>query len=184
MQEGLLTDTDFVAAIRAGDEDAFEQLYTQHYPRLYSYASQQAKSKDLAAEIVQDVFLNIWRQRATFTLSTTLTSYLYVAVRNRSINARKAARRDEDISVSNADSDDYAPAPLPNPEQQVEDSDMIDRVWREVACLPENRREALTLRWRHGLKPEEIAGVMGISTASAKMLLSRALQTLKERFAE
>lgn len=168
-----------VSGIRAGNEEAFEELYAQYYPRLYSYTVLQTRSKDLAGEIVHDVFLNIWRRHTTFTLSTTLASYLYVSVRNRALNARKISARDADISMSNPE--DYAASVPINPSDEIENKDLIERVWLEVATLPDNRREALTLSWRHGLKPEEIASVMGISTASVKMHISRGMQALRKR---
>jgi RNA polymerase sigma-70 factor (ECF subfamily) len=175
-------DHTIIEQLRAGDAEAFEQLYVAYYPRLYPYAIDHARDAEIAAEVVHDVFLALWRRRAVFTLETTLKSYLYVAVRNRAVNTRKRALREPRLR----DETEYTMHVMPASSDVAADvahADLMTRIWDEVQRLAPARREALTLRWRHGLSPEEIGRVLGVTEAAAKMQVSRALQTLRERLA-
>src|SRR2546426_1586927 len=72
----------WVARIRAGDLDAFEALYRGYWERLYAFAFRYLRSKEDAEEIVQEVFLRIWRGRAHWVPAGAVRNYLYLAVRN------------------------------------------------------------------------------------------------------
>src|SRR5213594_4269648 len=72
----------WAARIRAGDLGAFEALYRGYWERLYAFAFRYLRSKEDAEEIVQEVFLRIWRGRAHWVPAGAVRNYLYLAVRN------------------------------------------------------------------------------------------------------
>jgi RNA polymerase sigma factor (sigma-70 family) len=78
---------DLVARVRAGDEAALEAIFRAYATPLCGFAVRYLRSADLAADLVQDLFLWIWRNRSDWTIQTGLKAYLYRAVRNRALDA-------------------------------------------------------------------------------------------------
>ena len=79
-------ESDLVARIRVGDEGAFESLYLAHHNELWRFAYSYVRSRDVAEELVQDVFLAVWGTRATWEVSTRVRAWLYASVRHLALN--------------------------------------------------------------------------------------------------
>ena len=77
------------AAIRAGNEQAFESLFREHYAVLCAFSRKFVTDPDAAEEIVQDLFLGLWEKRADLMPTLSLRSYLFAAVRNSCLNHLK-----------------------------------------------------------------------------------------------
>src|SRR5687768_1995992 len=88
---------ELVSRIRSGDVAAFEQLYRQHAPGLLAFAHTQLRSREVAEEIVQELFLAVWKHRHTWMLTRSLKAYLFGALRNRITSYRRttAARHEQ-----------------------------------------------------------------------------------------
>ena len=76
------TDAEWVAAVRAGEPAAFEALFHAYHAPLCTFAHRYLGARDLAEEIVQEVFLFVWERRETWDVRTSVRSYLFTAVRN------------------------------------------------------------------------------------------------------
>src|ERR1700753_883026 len=78
--------------IAAGDEAAFRQVYDSFYRRLFQFALAIVKTRESAEEIVEDVFVRVWQQKATLPSIRNLRVYLYTAAKNTALNylSRKA----------------------------------------------------------------------------------------------
>ncbi|HSC36357.1 MAG TPA: sigma factor, partial [Chitinophagaceae bacterium] len=74
-------------AIRAGNEPSLAKLYSLFSRRLHHFARVITRSPEMAEEIVEDVFVKLWSNRHRIEDISNLTVYLYVAVKNRSLNA-------------------------------------------------------------------------------------------------
>ena len=172
-----------VARIRAGDADALEALYLRYHAALHRFAAQQTHDLDTADEVLHDVFLGLWRRRATLTIETTVSIYLFAAVRRRAAGVRVRRLRDREL-YERASRAGALIGQIPRIDDQVDRADLIARVWHAVDDLPGNRRDALTLRWREQMTFEEIAVVMDTTVASVKMHVSRALRTLRDRLGD
>jgi RNA polymerase sigma-70 factor (ECF subfamily) len=180
------TDTSVVARVRAGDVAAFESLFKTYHAKLLPFAASYVDSAAIGDEIVADVFAWVWEHRETWSPGVSIAAYLYGAVRNRALNEAKRSAADRRRVVELA-----ADGELPgvgargkNPAQQIEEDDMIAAVWRAVEALPERRRLILTLRWRYELAWDEIAAVVGTTSAAVQMDHSRALQALRSVLGE
>ena len=77
---------DWVARIRSGDGPAFEALFYAYHAPLCAFAYRLVGVRDLAEEIVQEVFLYIWERRETWDVRTSVKSYLFTAVRNAAMS--------------------------------------------------------------------------------------------------
>lgn len=175
-----------IARVRAGDVVAYETLFRAWHARLIGYAAALLKDSALAEDVVQTVFLRIWQNRASFTIRTSLRAYLYTAVRNGALN-RIARRRTERDGWQEAVQEELArrgDALAPTPLDALESADIVAVVRRAIDRLPARRREALILRWNHGLSHAEIARTLGISVKGVENHITRALKSLREQFGD
>lgn len=182
---GLLTDDEagWIARIRGGDEAACEALYRRYHEPLWRFAYRYVRCADAAEEIVHDVFLALWRDRAACDVAGPIRAWLYGAVRHHALNhlrhERVVTRFSEQVGTHAADAEVTAMgAPPPDVHDALEAGDLADAVHRALAALPERRRLAMTLRWKHDLSSAEIARVLGTTDASVRVLLTRARSEL------
>jgi RNA polymerase sigma-70 factor (ECF subfamily) len=171
-----------VARIRAGEEDAFAEVFTTYHEPLCFYAESYVRSSDTAKEIVSDVFLWIWEYRGEWRVTGSLASYLYGAVRHRAMDHLKHVRRASRVHAAAAlleRSPGMGERPA-SPEEELQAHELTLLVEQTIQGLPERSREAFLLQRQHGLGYSEIAGVMGISPSTVEKHMIRALRALRE----
>lgn len=178
---------DVVAAIRAGDTAAFDALYLAHHDALWRFANAQVHSAAAAEDVVQEVFLALWRDRATWEVTSSAPAWLFGAVRRQALKHlrhervvtrladRVAARDGATIDAAGIVARDTAPD---DAHAELEARELDEAVARALAALPERRRLAMTLRWTHGLPAPEIARVLDTTPEAVRVLLTRARQEL------
>ena len=76
----------FSQELQRGNKQLFNQLFTDYYVNLCRFAYTYVKNNDISEEIVQEVFIALWEQRAAFSINTSVRSFLYTSVKNRSLN--------------------------------------------------------------------------------------------------
>jgi RNA polymerase sigma-70 factor (ECF subfamily) len=162
--------------IGAGDELAFESAFRMHYARLCDFANTIVRAPDIAEEVVQDVFANLWHNRSRLRINTSLRAYLYAAVRNRALNHQRRAAPERAL-----DAQPEAPAADPGAHAALESAELRARVREAIRSLPPRNREVLELRWLHGLTHKEIAESLGISLKGVENHLARGLAALRDR---
>lgn len=164
----------------SGTTEAFDALVRANYGRLCGFALRLLGSREAAEDVVHDVLLHIWRDRARFTFNDPLP-YLYRSVRNRIISDRRqqAARgrllaelgegadftREDDVSAA------------------LESDDLARAAARAVEALPERCRLIFTMRREQGLSYAEIARVLDISVKTVENQMTRAGKLLRARLA-
>lgn len=174
------TEIEWVAAIRAGDGAAFETLFHAYHASLCALAYRYLGARDLAEEIVQEVFLVIWERRRTWEVRSSVKSYLCTAVRNAALSylrhERVARRKEADIREW------QAPSP-PRPDLQALEQETVAAVQDAVGRLPERCRLVFTLHREQGLTYAEVAQVLGISPRTVEVQIGRALKSLRKGLA-
>jgi RNA polymerase sigma-70 factor (ECF subfamily) len=160
-----------VEALRAGDVGAFEALYTAHATSVYEFV-QGYVSADVADDVVQDVFLTLWRRRASVAIHRSIRAYLFGAARLRALQYRRNAKTHETIHTR------IEPGSLAVAPDAVEVAEVRAAVTHALMTLPGRTRELLALRWVYGLSYAEAATVLGVSPDAAKKLGRRAERTL------
>ena len=166
----------WTARIRDGDVAAFEAAFRAWYGELCSFVRPQVGSTDSAEEIVQDVFLRLWRARLTLDPSQSLRAYLYRAARNTALNQLKR-RQLENRWLNSA-----AAAGEPTvgaADEDVQLHELSDAVQHTLTLLPERCRLVFTMSRHQGLSYSEIAEALGISIKTVETQMSRALKALR-----
>jgi RNA polymerase sigma-70 factor (ECF subfamily) len=172
----LHTDTASLFSIARGDEKAFARLFHSQKQFVYNVAWTYTENKALSEEILQDVFLIIWKNREQLTEIKDLSAYLYIIARNRSLRVLKqlAAGRTQDLG-----SVPYLTAPDIDPSYQLSEHRMQELLQKALAILSPQQRKVFELSRIQGLPREQIAREMGISKATVSVHLTIALRLVR-----
>lgn len=166
-----------VDRVRSGDQVAFEQLFNLYYSRLCVFSNSYVKSLDIARDVVQEVFIKIWDNRENFYITQSLKAYLYMAVRNQSLNFlqqnKQKQRLEERLKKQQEMSDSVK-------REELNTEELTQKIWKLVEELPERRRTIFILYRKHGLSYSEIAEVMDIKRKTVENQMGKSLKFLRE----
>ena len=165
------TDLQLIAAINHGDEQAFEALYFRYRDWVTALAHRFTGDENLALDVLQETFLYLLKKFPGFVLTAQLKTFLYPAVKNLSIAARRKAQRHQSTETELAALEN-APAAEGVP---VGGGDLGP----VLASLATEQSEVLFLRFVDGLSLNEIAEAMDIPLGTVKSRLHNALATLR-----
>lgn len=174
-----------VAGIRGGDEEAFARAFRTHAVPLVRYARRFVHAEAAAQDIVMDVFLRLWRDRAAIPSDLRLGPYLNVAVRNAALNAAAHLRVELSWRQRGA-AEGWSPAtsaPVLAPDEELERSEAKEELRRAYATLPDTIRRVMELRWFEGRSYQDIARELRLSVKSVDNYLARGMRLLREAFA-
>lgn len=167
---------------RVTDDDPLRErfgiLFRQSYPELCSFVVQFVRSRAVAEELVQDLFLRLWERRAEWEIELPSRSYLYQAVRNRALDHLKHERIvQQTASRSAAEAERTEPVP---------DTDLASQglelaIRRAIEQLPDRTRQVFVLSRGHGLTYGQIASALGISVKTVEAQMGRAFRILRDR---
>ena len=166
-----------MAAIRGGSQSALGQLMDLCWPELVRYAARQVGDVDLARDIVQEAFIQIWERRRAWEPRGSARAYLYRIVRNLVIDEK----RRQGVRRRWAASQELAPSPRPATPDEVLDEKILTEVFETaVASLPNRRREVFELVFMRGLSHADAAAVMKLSVQTVANQMSSALRTVRK----
>jgi RNA polymerase sigma-70 factor, ECF subfamily len=155
---------------RAGDETAFEALVAENESMVFSIALHALRSRELAEEIAQEVFLRLYRNLPEIESPAHLVGWLRRTTTNRCIDELRK-RPAAVVPI-----DDLHGA---STEAEQPDTLLHARLRNLVAFLPEKQRLAVILRYQEGLEPHEISTMVDLPVNTVKSHLRRALATLR-----
>lgn len=164
--------------IKAGEEEAFKEMFHLYYSKLCIFANGYVKSLDSSRDVVQEVFINIWQKHDEMEVRKSLKGYLYRAVRNQSLNYLK---KNEQVNRLKAEIYEEQDTKERKTEQPSEPGKLTTRIWSIAEELPEKRKTVFILHRKHGLSYKEIAGVMGITLKTVENQMGRALKYIREQ---
>lgn len=171
--------------LQRGDEWAFQLLVRRYRKKLFSIAFGITLDSAESEDIVQDVFLQVYRRIHTFRGDASLATWLHRITVNRCLNwKRRWARRLRWMHVPFGNREDDAvqePAsPQPTPEERLADAQTGKAIDRALKQLPDQARAVFVLREIEGLSYEEIAAVTGVKLGTMRSRLFNARKRLKE----
>lgn len=162
--------------IKKGDKKAFESVFKAYYQDLVNYSHQFIQLQAISEEIVQDVFVSYWERRDTVEIKSSLKSYLYRAVKNRTINyIRLQLPKDQKTS-------DIDEVPIMVAEESGgEDLSLLHKlISSEINKLPAKCRTIFLLSRTEGLSHKEIAEELDLSVKTIENQIGIALKRLRE----
>lgn len=174
------TDEALMLGYRDGDAAAFDVLYSRHKGGIYRYLLRQCRNAALADELFQDVWMNLVRARAGYTVQAKFSTYLYRIAHNRLMDHFRRA----DPGVSLDDESVFVEEPAAprgiEPEVGAESRQQAAQLLALLDALPDEQREAFVLQQEGGLSIGEIAAATGVSRETAKSRLRYALAKLRQ----
>lgn len=150
------------------DEETFEAIYREYWLRLYDFALAKVHDPDVAEEIVQDLFVNLWEKRGSLRV-TNLSGYLFVAVRNRVIDHYKQRLFSDLETVDDFTAPDY-PLFLDELENELKQA---------VGRLPDKTREIFMLNRLEGKSVSEISRKLNLPRRTVEYHITQGLRQLK-----
>jgi len=166
-----------LAAARAGDSRAFEQLYRTHVDRVFSLCVRMAGDRTMAEELTQDCFVRAWERLSSFRGESAFGTWLYRLAVNVVLNARKTAGRARKRFV-NEEGDDERSEPRVERQTYTNPGTILD-LEQAIAGLPPGARRVFVLHDVQGYRHEEIAEMLGITSGGSKAQLHRARLLLR-----
>lgn len=160
---------------------SLDEIARLHGTRLRAVAERVVGCSETAAEVVQDVFLRLWRDRETLEIRDHLAGYLARAVRNRALDLRKRRRLESRwLERETAEAERAEMERILAGSFGAGEDDRGQLVARALDRLPAKRREVMLYRWRDGLAYGEIAGRLGVSVKTVENQVNRGLKALRE----
>lgn len=174
---GLILDSELLIhkAFEKNYDAGIELLFRWYYAALCNHAIRFVSSKEVAEDIVSEVFSALYLQKPLYEQKTSFRAWLFTCVRNRAFNyVRLELRRNSPI-----DSAERVEAPDQLPDEITEYEELYQDMQNAVNTLPTRRRSIYIMSRMEGKKHEEIALELGISINTVKEHMSQALRQIR-----
>ena len=158
------------SAIKSGDQRAFERVFRMFYVPLCDYAAMILGEQAEAEDVVQDLFMHIWRSRVEIEVQDSVKSYLFTSVRFRALNVlkHKMVERKHGALLT----------------EFIEGLQQIEQIKKVLQELPIQCRVVFTMSCLEGKKYKDIANELGISVNTVKSHVMKAYKDIRARVGE
>lgn len=174
-----VADATLMERMRSGDEGALSAVYDRYSAMLFGTLLRILKDAQAAEEVLQDVFLQLWRSAGRFDAGRgSLPAWLLVIARNRAISRLRGRGSREDLEEKDGD---YAGTFVSahNIEDEASRSELRESLTAALATLPAEQRQAVELAYFEGMTQTEIAARTGSPLGTVKTRVRTAMQSLK-----
>ena len=178
-------DIQLLRAIRQGDEAAFQTLYRRHRSGLYSFALLHSGAPDVAADVVQDVFMGLLNDSYGFDpLKGMLANFLYGVARNLVLgHARQNSRWVQPAGDDDGDDGPEPVDPAAGPLARMLDEEAVEHLRRALAVLAPHYRDVVILFELHDKTYQEIAQICQLEIGTVRSRLARGRAALAQALA-
>ena len=178
---GSYTDEQLIASLRNGDAGAFTEIYERYWDQLLAYTMRAIRRQPDAEDIVQELFVSIWRRRHELEIERALSTYLYNSVRYLAIRHIEKNSTYSDYLQRLALRIAVEEGLVPGVEAEIFGRELGEQIDRLVLQLPEKMQEVFILSRRHHLSYKEIADRLSISEETVRKQVYKSLQILRAR---
>ncbi|PSL47963.1 RNA polymerase sigma-70 factor (ECF subfamily) [Chitinophaga niastensis] len=173
----MVTDMELIAGIQADCEESYEALYNKYASQLYVFTAHKLHSREIAEELVQDVFIKLWEKRAQLDIQTSVTGYLFKMMRNEILQYFRSFK-DNEVFIEEMAGFDL------NTKSRTDDSihfkEMEISLKAIINALPQKCREIFIMSRDQELTVKQIAGKLDLSDQTVKNHITKALATLRK----
>ena len=156
----------------------FEKIYKHYYDYLCHYAWKFVNEKELAEEVVSEVFYKLWKNKKKIKVKTSFRSYLFTAVRNQSFDHLRKTRKvnyiDDTEAISSRNIDRHSPL------EEAIFNEIYHNLEEGIENLPQQCRIIFRMSRDEGLRYKEIAKQLNISIKTVETQMGRALKKLRK----
>jgi RNA polymerase sigma-70 factor (ECF subfamily) len=180
-------DAQLMIRVKEGDGASFSLLLDKHRASVIHFLFRMVQNQAVAEELAQEVFLRVYRSRATYEPTAKFTTWLFRIATHLALNALRDGKNER---LQERIDGDTADAPVrqisdnkPSPEAVMVREARLEEVRRAVATLPEKQRAAVLMHKYQEMEYSQIASALKCSESAVKSLLFRAYETLRARLA-
>jgi RNA polymerase sigma-70 factor (ECF subfamily) len=184
------SDEELLSRFRNGQTEAFGALVRRYERELYGYLRRYLGDSDLADDVFQNTFLQLFTKIGQYESGRPVRPWLYTIATHQAIDALRRANRHQVLSLDHAREEspggdlrglmDLLENRGPGPVDLAQGEELRDRVRASVDRLPDSLRQVVILAYYQGLKYREIAEIVGIPVGTVKSRLHAALVKLHE----
>jgi len=182
MIKPVLSDSELWQAIKLDDKKAFDVLFERYWSAMYTSAYNFLRDSELSAEIVHDIFLNIWQKRKDFQIIS-LKNYLTSSTRYHVYKCLKERKASAIVYVENYD-DEISLKQENEGEEKLNSISMESAIQEYLLQLPKRCREIFLLSRMQNMTNDEIAAHFNISKRTVENQITIALKFLREHLKE
>ena len=162
----------------------YKALFRRYYPSLIFYATRLVGEEE-AEDVVQDVFVELWKRKDSIEIGEQIQAFLYRAVYTRALNVLKH-RNVEDGYCAAMEEINRRRAEFYQPDnneviRKIEDRELRKEIHDAINELPDKCKEDFKLSYLHNMKNKEIADVLGVSLRTVEAHMYKALKFLRNR---
>jgi RNA polymerase sigma-70 factor, ECF subfamily len=174
-------------AVQRNERDAFEALFRKYGRQLVGFARQFVGSQARAEELVQDVFLQVFRTRSRYVPTARFATWLYRITTNVCLSeVRRGEYHGRMVPLDPPEDEESPSLQIPDPQGRSSEDLALSReaaghISTVLAGLPAQQRAALLLARVEGFSYEEVAQSLGCSVSAVKSLIHRATVTVRQR---
>ena len=174
---------DVLTQVRAGDPDAWGELYRQYAPAIFRFCRRVLPTREDAEDATTEVFMKVRQKLGMYDSSRPFTAWLYKVASNHCWDLLRRRRIRQDLETGDLET---LPLEHPDPDQleKLQTDHNSKQVRAGLAKLPDRARMALVLRYYSEMSYDEIADTLGVRRAFVGVLLLRARHQLRDVLAE
>lgn len=174
----MLNNQRFISLIVKGDQNKFRILMESTSDELFGFAQGFVRNREVAEEIVSDVYVKIWKNRKELVKIKNIKSYLFISVKNGCLSHFRKAKNDKIIYFDEIK--DYHFSLVESSENEILNEEIIEQIHAAIEELPPKCKLAFTLAKINGLKHKEIAEILNVSPKTVNNHLVSALKKITE----
>jgi RNA polymerase sigma-70 factor (family 1) len=176
--EKLHSEKNMLQLAAEGNEAAFVQLFYLYRHKLYSYVLKITANPELAQDMVQDVFLKLWKSRSRLDKIENFGAFVFTIAQNQAVNHFRRMTS-ETLMLSNIQ--DHVQVYERSTEEHIDHQEVQNLINEVLQRLPPQQQLVFKLSREQGLKHDEIAMALKISTFTVKNHLAVAIKTIREQ---
>lgn len=173
-------EVELISRCQEGDQEALREIFNQYRERVYRIAYGVVRHRENALDIVQEVFVKLFRSIGNFKGKSSFYTYLYRMAMNTAIDHVRKTKKFPTSSIDVEGGVHPSDAPETRPDRILIDRELEERVKWAMDQLPDDQRAALIFREVEGLSYQEIAEAMGCSIGTVMSRLHYGRQKMQK----